>query len=58
MLLFMFKLVLCHNTGEDRNVERLTFKQLYEETKIYAAALRKMGLKIGDRVACKYYYYY
>ena len=27
---------------------------MFEEVKIYAAALRKNGLKIGDRVTCKY----
>lgn len=44
-----------YNTGEDREVEQLTFKELYEETRIYAAAFRKMGLQIGDIVACKCY---
>ncbi|XP_055933995.1 acetoacetyl-CoA synthetase-like isoform X2 [Argiope bruennichi] len=34
------------------NEEILTFAELYEEVKLYAAAFRKHGLKIGDRVAC------
>ncbi|GBM60552.1 Acetoacetyl-CoA synthetase [Araneus ventricosus] len=34
------------------NEEIVTFAQLYEEVKLYAAAFREHGLKIGDRVGC------
>lgn len=43
---------ICDIVGEDRDVERLSFKEMYEETKVYCAALRKMGVQNGDRVAC------
>ncbi|XP_021003276.2 acetoacetyl-CoA synthetase [Parasteatoda tepidariorum] len=39
-------------TGEDREVEKLTYSQLYEETKLYVAAFRKFGLRKGDIVMC------
>ncbi|XP_054707474.1 LOW QUALITY PROTEIN: acetoacetyl-CoA synthetase-like [Uloborus diversus] len=38
--------------GEDRETEKITYTQLYEQACLYAAALRKFGLKKGDRVAC------
>lgn len=34
------------------NEETVTFAELFEEVKLYAAAFRKNGLKKGDRVAC------
>ncbi|GFW74699.1 acetoacetyl-CoA synthetase [Trichonephila clavipes] len=39
-------------TGEDRETETVTYKQMYEEAKLYAAAFRKFGVKEGDIVAC------
>ncbi|GFY50156.1 acetoacetyl-CoA synthetase [Trichonephila inaurata madagascariensis] len=39
-------------TGEDRETETVTYKQMYEEAKLYAAAFRKFGVKKGDIVAC------
>ncbi|XP_055951870.1 acetoacetyl-CoA synthetase-like isoform X2 [Argiope bruennichi] len=38
--------------GENSKVERYTFSQMYELTRLYAAAFRKFGLKKGDLVAC------
>ncbi|PRD28546.1 UNVERIFIED_CONTAM: Acetoacetyl-CoA synthetase [Trichonephila clavipes] len=38
-------------TGEDRETETVTYKQMYEEAKLYAAAFRKFGVKEGDIVA-------
>ncbi|GFX60406.1 acetoacetyl-CoA synthetase [Trichonephila clavipes] len=35
---------------EDQNEDRVTFAELFEEVKLYAAAFRKHGLTIGDRV--------
>ncbi|GFQ69310.1 acetoacetyl-CoA synthetase [Trichonephila clavata] len=35
---------------EDQNEDRVTFAEMYEEVKLYAAAFRKHGLTIGDRV--------
>ncbi|XP_035208685.1 acetoacetyl-CoA synthetase-like isoform X2 [Stegodyphus dumicola] len=32
--------------------ETLTYAQMFEEVKLYVAAFRKHGLKVGDRVAC------
>ncbi|GFY39229.1 acetoacetyl-CoA synthetase [Trichonephila inaurata madagascariensis] len=40
---------------EDQNEDKVTFAELYEEVKLYAAAFRKHGVTIGDRVAGKYY---
>ncbi|GFY37052.1 hypothetical protein TNIN_384091, partial [Trichonephila inaurata madagascariensis] len=40
---------------EDQNEDQVTFAELYEEVKLYAAAFRKHGVTIGDRVAGKYY---
>ncbi|GBN66638.1 Acetoacetyl-CoA synthetase, partial [Araneus ventricosus] len=37
---------------EDSKVETYTFSQMYEQSRLYAAAFRKFGLKEGDRVAC------
>ncbi|GFY61331.1 acetoacetyl-CoA synthetase [Trichonephila inaurata madagascariensis] len=37
--------------GEDSEIEKFTFAQMYEEVKLYSAAFRKFGLKKGDRVA-------
>ncbi|CAL1295524.1 unnamed protein product [Larinioides sclopetarius] len=39
--------------GEDKETEHLTYAQLYEESKLYAAAFRKFGLKKGDVVVCQ-----
>ncbi|GIX92704.1 acetoacetyl-CoA synthetase, partial [Caerostris extrusa] len=32
--------------------ESVTYAEMFEEVKLYAAAFRKHGLKTGDRVAC------
>lgn len=34
------------------NEEKVTYAEMFEEVKLYAAAFRKNGLKIGDTVAC------
>nr|AII97851.1 BLTX482 [Nephila pilipes] len=34
------------------NEDSVTFAEMYEEVRQYAAAFRKQGLEIGDRVAC------
>lgn len=34
------------------NEEMVTYAEMFEEVKLYAAAFRKSGLKKGDRVAC------
>ncbi|KAG8174461.1 hypothetical protein JTE90_018797 [Oedothorax gibbosus] len=39
-------------TDEHRNVDKVTYAQLYEETKLYAAAFRKLGIKKKDVVVC------
>ncbi|GFX60405.1 acetoacetyl-CoA synthetase [Trichonephila clavipes] len=36
---------------EDQNEDQVTFAELFEEVKLYAAAFRKHGVTIGDRVA-------
>ncbi|GIY45100.1 hypothetical protein CDAR_298262 [Caerostris darwini] len=38
--------------GEDRETETVTYKQMYDEAKLYAAAFRKFGLKKGDVAVC------
>ncbi|XP_042895655.1 acetoacetyl-CoA synthetase-like isoform X4 [Parasteatoda tepidariorum] len=37
---------------EDGEETKVTFAQMYEEVRLYAAAFRKAGLQKGDRVAC------
>lgn len=37
---------------EEGRFEEITYAQLFEEVKLYAAAFRKNGLKKGDRVCC------
>ncbi|XP_071037919.1 acetoacetyl-CoA synthetase-like [Parasteatoda tepidariorum] len=37
---------------EHGNFETVTFAEMFEEVKLYAAAFRKNGLQKGDRVAC------
>ena len=37
--------------GEDRKTERMTYRRLYEEAEQVSGALRRMGIKAGDRVA-------
>ncbi|GFS96897.1 acetoacetyl-CoA synthetase, partial [Nephila pilipes] len=39
-------------TGEDTKTEVITFAQMFEESRLYAAAFRKFGLKKGDIVVC------
>ncbi|GFU54023.1 acetoacetyl-CoA synthetase, partial [Nephila pilipes] len=34
------------------NDEMVTFAEMFNEVKLYAAAFRKHGLRVGDRVAC------
>ncbi|PRD25073.1 UNVERIFIED_CONTAM: Acetoacetyl-CoA synthetase [Trichonephila clavipes] len=41
------------SAGEDKGTEYITFAQMYEEARLYAAAFRKFGIKKGDVVACK-----
>ncbi|GIY39602.1 acetoacetyl-CoA synthetase [Caerostris darwini] len=41
-------LICCDEFG---NRETITYTEIYEQTKLYAAAFRKLGLKVGDRVA-------
>lgn len=36
------------------NEETVTYAELFEGVKLFAAAFRKNGLKTGDRVACMY----
>lgn len=36
------------------NEDTVTFTEMFEEVKLYAAAFRKNGLKKGDTVACKF----
>ncbi|GFQ65930.1 acetoacetyl-CoA synthetase [Trichonephila clavata] len=38
--------------GEATEVKTYTFAEMYEETRLYAAAFRKFGLKKGDIVIC------
>ncbi|GFU34147.1 acetoacetyl-CoA synthetase [Nephila pilipes] len=38
--------------GEESDTKTYTFAQMYEETRLYAAAFRKFGLKKGDIVVC------
>ncbi|GFT14728.1 acetoacetyl-CoA synthetase [Nephila pilipes] len=37
---------------EEGNFEEITYAQLFEEVKLYAAAFRKNGLRKGDTVCC------
>ncbi|GBM46102.1 Acetoacetyl-CoA synthetase [Araneus ventricosus] len=38
--------------GEDKDPRYITFAEMYEESRLYAAAFRKFGIKKGDVVAC------
>lgn len=38
---------------EQGNEDTVTFAEMFEEVKLYAAAFRKNGLQKGDTVACK-----
>ncbi|KAF8770329.1 Acetoacetyl-CoA synthetase like protein [Argiope bruennichi] len=38
-------------TGEDRETKRMTYAEIYETAKLYAASFRKFGIKNGDRIA-------
>ncbi|GFY45492.1 acetoacetyl-CoA synthetase [Trichonephila inaurata madagascariensis] len=38
--------------GEETEFKTYTFSEMYEETRLYAAAFRKFGLKKGDIVVC------
>ncbi|GFW74740.1 acetoacetyl-CoA synthetase [Trichonephila clavipes] len=40
-------------TGESGRTEKITFAEVYKEAELYAAALRKFGLKKGDVVTCQ-----
>lgn len=40
------------------NEDTVTFTEMFEEVKLYAAAFRKNGLKKGDTVACKFAWYF
>lgn len=40
--------------GEDRHTEKVTYAQMYQEVRLYAAALRNCGVEKGDRVSCKF----
>lgn len=42
-------------SDEQGNEESVTFAEMFEEVKLYAAAFRKNGLKKGDTVACKHF---
>ncbi|GFT14731.1 acetoacetyl-CoA synthetase [Nephila pilipes] len=42
-------IIYADETGYE---ETVTFAEMYEEVKLYAAAFKKNGLKKGDRVAC------
>ncbi|GFT03253.1 acetoacetyl-CoA synthetase, partial [Nephila pilipes] len=37
---------------EEQNEDKVTFAELHEEVKQYAAAFRKHGVTVGDRVGC------
>ncbi|GFU36929.1 acetoacetyl-CoA synthetase [Nephila pilipes] len=39
-------------TGEDSDTQIVTYAQMFEEARLYAAAFRKFGLKKGDVVVC------
>ncbi|GFY40674.1 acetoacetyl-CoA synthetase, partial [Trichonephila inaurata madagascariensis] len=41
--------LLC--LDEEGNFEKVTFREMFEEVKLYAAAFRKHGLQKGDTVA-------
>ncbi|GFT20642.1 hypothetical protein NPIL_511651, partial [Nephila pilipes] len=41
---------------EEQNEDKVTFAELYEEVKQYAAAFRKHGVTVGDRVGCEFQY--
>ncbi|GFQ80359.1 acetoacetyl-CoA synthetase, partial [Trichonephila clavata] len=43
--------LLC--LDEEGNFEKVTFREMFEEVKLYAAAFRKHGLQKGDTVAKK-----
>ncbi|KAG8183908.1 hypothetical protein JTE90_014298 [Oedothorax gibbosus] len=38
--------------GEDRETGKVTYAEMYEHVKLYAAAFRKFGIKKGDIIVC------
>lgn len=49
-----FLSVFCLTAEGKEEIEKVTFGELKRDVALYAAALRKMGLKIGDRVVGRY----
>lgn len=49
----IFDKLLSNFVGEDKPTKNFTYAEVYEKTKLYAAALRKSGIKKDDIVACK-----
>ena len=43
----------CSAEGKD-DVDRVTFQELREKVAQFAAAMKEMGIKTGDRVVGKY----
>ena len=49
--------LVFYQTAEGKdNVDKVTFRELKARVAQYAAAMRKMGIKTGDRVVGKYIY--
>lgn len=42
--------IIC--ADEEGDEERITYAEMYDEVKLYAAAFKKWGLQMGDRIAC------
>lgn len=43
--------VAIYSTGEGKNtVEKMTFRELREKVAVYASAMRRLGVQVGDRV--------
>lgn len=43
--------VALYSTGEGREtIEKITFKELHQKVAVYASAMRRLGVQVGDRV--------
>ena len=49
--------MLCFFKGEGQEVRKITYKQLREEVRKCAAALRAAGIQVGDRVVGKEFFH-
>ena len=53
-----FSLSLCQPAEANEEIVKVTFGELRRDVALYAAAMRKMGIGIGDRVVGEFHIYF